>query len=56
MVFRDTERAEQRLVFYNMLLIKNLKLEEHDFIHYKKMCQSRGLGEKVVCQTLRGPH
>lgn len=44
------------VVFYNMLLIKNLKPEEQDFICYKKMCQSWGLGEKVVCQTLRGPH
>lgn len=44
------------VVFYNMLLIKNLKPEEQDFICYKKMCKSWGLGEKVVCQTLRGPH
>lgn len=44
------------LVFYNMLLIKNLKPEEQDFIWHKKMCQSWGLGEKMVCQTLRGPH
>lgn len=60
MVLRDiNENAPTgafSLVFYNMLLIKNLKPEERDFVCDKKMCQSWRLGEKVVCQTLRGPH
>lgn len=32
------------VAFSNMLLIKNLKPEEQDFVRCKKMCQSRGLG------------
>lgn len=61
MVFREIEKKMHpqkrlRALFYNMLLIKNLKAEEWDFIYNKKMCQSWRLREKVVCQTLRGPH
>lgn len=48
--------ATATFVFYNILLIKNLKPEEQDFICNKGTCQSQGLWEKVVCQTLRGPH
>lgn len=43
-------------VFYNILLIKNLKPEEQDFVCYKKTCQSWGLWEKAARQTLRGHH
>lgn len=62
MIFREIERKKThpqkrlRAPFYNMLLIKNLNAEERDFVYNKKMCQSWRLREKVVCQTLRGPH
>lgn len=63
MMFREKEekihthpRKRLRAPFYGMLLIKNLEAERRDFIYNKKTCQSWRLREKVVCQTLRGPH
>lgn len=50
----NSPTAAFSVVFYNMLLIKNLKPEEEGFIFYKKTRQSCGLVEKVVRQALRG--